>query len=91
MAGEPRKPFPISDLIRLVGDAYIHVQPLLDVISNVRLFDKGRGTSITFATSTDLLTPGELMDDRTRYVPLVVWLPRDRVEAAQAEWEKTGR
>ena len=82
------RPFPISALVRLVGDEHIQVQPLLDAVTNVRLVDKGRGSSITFRTASDLLSPGELMSESTRYLPLVVWLPRQRVEAARAEWNK---
>jgi hypothetical protein len=77
----------ISELILAVGDDNVKFQNLLNDAQSI---DKTKhGTKITFYTdgvqAEELLAP-----DKTKNVGLVLWLPRDRVDAAiKAEKELT--
>lgn len=76
----------MSELILAVGDENVVFQNLLNDAQSI---DKTKaGTKITFYT--DAIQAEELMlgDKKTKKMGLVLWLPRDRVEAAVAA-EKT--
>lgn len=69
----------MSELILAVGDENITIQNLLNDAQSI---DKTKhGTKITFYT--DAIQAEELLGDgKTKKVGLVLWLPRDRVDAA---------
>jgi len=71
----------LSELIAIVGDENVVFQNLLNDAQSI---DKTkRGTKITFYTDADNLQPEELLRAGTsKKMAFVVWLPRDRVEAA---------
>ena len=77
----------MSELILAVGDDNVVFQNLLNDAQSI---DKTKhGTKITFYT--DAIQAEELMfgDKKTKKMGLVLWLPRDRVEAAVAAEKKT--
>ena len=72
----------MSELILAVGDENVKFQNLLNDAASI---DKtARGTKITFYT--DGVQAEELLAgyNKTKNVGLVLWLPRDRVDAAIA-------
>lgn len=71
----------MSELILAVGDENVVFQNLLNDAHSV---DKTKhGTKIVFYT--DAIQAEELLlDGKTKKMGLVLWLPRDRVEAAVA-------
>lgn len=71
----------MSELILAVGDENVVFQNLLN---DVRTIDKTKaGTKITFYT--DAIQAEELLNGgQTKKIGLVLWLPRDRVDAAVA-------
>lgn len=71
----------ISELILAVGDENVVFQNLLN---DAHAIDKTKhGTKITFYT--DAIQAEELLNGgETKKIGLVVWLPRDRVNAAVA-------
>lgn len=79
--------FGIIELLTRVGEDHVRVQNVQEVSIGVK--ERGRGrdrvTEITFVT--DQITPSEFLLREPRMVGLVVWLPRERVERAQAEHE----
>jgi hypothetical protein len=71
----------LSELILAIGDENIAFQVLLDAAQSV--VKTKAGTKITFLT--DAIQPEELLHgDKPEKMGLVVWLPRDRVEAVVA-------
>jgi len=73
----------LSDLILAVGDENVVFQNLLNDAQSV---DKTKhGTKITFYT--DAIQAEELLFGQTKKIGLVVWLPRDLVDAAMAQWK----
>lgn len=78
----------MSELILAVGDENVVFQNLLNDAQSI---DKTKhGTKIVFYT--DAIQAEELIigDCKTKKMGLVLWLPRDRVEAAVAA-EKAGK
>lgn len=83
-------PLSLSELVTRVGDDHIRVQALLDVLVTITNIAKPRkrgasyhpGVRITFLT--DQITPGEVLSGKPRMIPLVIWLPAERVAAARA-------
>lgn len=75
----------MSELILAVGDDNVVFQNLLNDAQSI---DKTKhGTKITFYT--DAIQAEELLGDKkTKKMGLVLWLPRDRVEAAVAAEKK---
>jgi hypothetical protein len=72
----------MSELILAVGDDNVKFQNLFESLNNASTNKKGV-TKISF--STNALTTNDLMDlNRAKLVGLVLWLPRDKVEAAIA-------
>jgi hypothetical protein len=71
----------MSELILAVGDENVVFQNLLN---DAHTIDKTKaGTKITFYT--DAIQAEELLNDgQTKKIGLVLWLPRDRVDAAVA-------
>mgnify|MGYP007100094249 CR=1 FL=1 len=71
----------MSELILAVGDDNVLMQNLLN---DAQQIDKTKhGTKITFYT--DAISPEEMLGgNRTKKLGLVLWLPRDKVEAAIA-------
>lgn len=71
----------MSELILAVGDENVRFQNLLNDAQSI---DKTKhGTKITFYT--DAVQAEELLGDgKTKNIGLVLWLPRDRVDAALA-------
>jgi hypothetical protein len=77
----------LSDLILAIGDDNVKVQNLFDSIGSAQQTKKG-GTKISFYT--DAVNCTELMDVNTsKNIGLVVWLPREKVEAAVAAEKNT--
>jgi hypothetical protein len=77
----------MSELILAVGDENVQFQNLLN---DARSIDKTKdGTKITFYTNAihaeELLNGG-----KTKNIGLVLWLPRDRVDAALAAPSQEG-
>jgi hypothetical protein len=72
----------MSELILAVGDDHVVFQNL---DRDAHTIDKTKhGTKISFYT--DAIQAEELLGDgKTKKIGLVVWLPRDRVDAAIAE------
>jgi hypothetical protein len=72
----------MSELIATVGDEDVRFQNL---DQDAHTIDKTKhGTKIAFYT--DAIQAEELLGDgKTKKIGLVVWLPRDRVDAAIAE------
>lgn len=72
----------MSELILAVGDDNVKFQNLLNDAQSI---DKTKhGTKITFYT--DAIAAEEFLDiNKSKNIGLVVWLPRDRVEAAVAK------
>lgn len=77
----------MSELILAVGDENVSFQNLLNDAQSI---DKTKaGTKITFYT--DAIQAEELLlGGKTKKLGLVLWLPRDRVDAAIAA-EKAGK
>jgi hypothetical protein len=77
----------MSELILEIGDDHVVFQNLL---KDAQSIDKTKhGTKITFYT--DAIQAEELLGGgKTKKIGLVVWLPRDRVDAAIAK-EKSAR
>src|SRR6267154_3255232 len=75
----------LSDLILAVGDENVVFQNLLNDAQSI---DKTKhGTKITFYT--DAIQAEELLlCGKTKKIGLVVWLPRDLVDAAMAQWKR---
>lgn len=72
----------LSELIAAVGDDNVRFQNLLD---DAQTIDKTKhGTKITFYT--DGIQAEELLGDgKTKNIGLVIWMPRDLVDAAVAK------
>lgn len=69
----------MSELILAVGDENVVMQNLLADATSVN--KTKHGTQITFYT--DKVHAEELLNDgKTKNIGLVVWLPRDKVDAA---------
>lgn len=69
----------MSELILAVGDDNVKFQNLLQ--GDIDLAMTKRGTKVTFYT--DGITPADVMDKAgCKVVGLVLWLPRDKVDAA---------
>lgn len=79
----------MSELILAVGDDNVVFQNLLN---DAQTIDKTKhGTKISFYT--DQVAAEELLDgdsSRTKKLGLVVWLPRDKVNAALAAEKAAG-
>lgn len=72
----------MSELILSVGDENVVMQNLLN--DAVGMDSTKHGTKVAFYT--DQVTPADLMDpNNSQKVGLVLWLPRERVNAAIAE------
>jgi hypothetical protein len=70
----------MSDLILAIGDDNVKFQNLFDSMNSISTSKKGV-SKISF--STDGVTANEVMSpDTSKNVGLVLWLPRDKVEAA---------
>lgn len=69
----------LSELVASVGDENIKLQNLLDSL-DAATTTKKNGTKISFFT--DQITPTEIMRGSETVVGLVIWLPKDRVNAA---------
>lgn len=77
----------LSELILAVGDEHVVFQNLLN---DARSIDKTKdGTKITFYT--DAIQAEEALFGETKKIGLVVWLPRDRVDAAVAAEKEASR
>jgi hypothetical protein len=81
----------LSDLILAVGNENVQVQNLLHVADSI--VKTKRGTKITFYT--DAVQAEEFMTFREpKMMALVVWMPRDKVnaavETAEPQLEKGG-
>jgi hypothetical protein len=71
----------MSELVLAVGDENIRFQNLLNDAVSIDMTPNG--SKITFYT--DELDPADLMDrSNCKTVGLVLWLPKDRVDAAIA-------
>lgn len=75
----------MSELILAVGDENVVFQNLLN--DAVTIDKTKRGTKITFYT--DAVQSEELMFGDSKNIGLVLWLPRDRVNAAVAKEKST--
>lgn len=76
----------MSELILAVGDDNVVFQNLLN---DAQTIDKTRhGTKITFYT--DAIQAEELLGGQTKKIGLVLWLPRDLVDAAMAKAKAQG-
>lgn len=75
----------MSELILAVGDENVVMQNLLN--DAVTIDKTKRGTKITFYT--DAVQAEELMFGDSKNIGLVLWLPRDRVNAAVAKKKST--
>ena len=72
----------MSELMLAVGDENIRFQNLLNDAVCIDMTPKG--SKVTFYT--DALDPADLLDrSNCKTVGLVVWLPKDRVDAAVAK------
>lgn len=71
----------MSELILAVGDDNVIFQNLLN--DAVAIDKTKRGTKITFYT--DAVQAEEIMFGDSKNIGLVLWLPRDRVNAAVAK------
>lgn len=82
----------MSELILAVGDDNVKFQNLL---SDATSIDKTKqGTKITFYTdgvSAEEIALNGGSASKTKNMGLVLWLPRDKVEAAVAAAEKAGK
>lgn len=78
----------MSELILAVGDEHVIFQNLLNDAQSI---DKTKhGTKITFYTNA--IQAEELLGGgKTKKIGLVLWLPRDRVDAARAASAKDER
>ncbi|OQW34130.1 MAG: hypothetical protein A4E20_11895 [Nitrospira sp. SG-bin2] len=69
----------MSELILAVGDEHVRFQNLMHGDLNADLTK--HGTKLTFYT--DAITPADIMNpDGCKTIALVLWLPKDRVDAA---------
>lgn len=77
----------LSELVLAVGDDHIRFQNLL---TDAQTIDKTKhGTKISFYT--DAIQAEEMLPGRkSEKIGLVVWLPRDRVDAAMAAEKAKG-
>ena len=84
------KPFPVSDLVRLVGDDHIFVQNLLE---NTKKVSRGRrDATVTFVTGPQFIKPEDALEpEKAEYIGLVLWLPQKRVREAEAVWSRDER
>lgn len=69
----------VSDLILAIGDDNVRIQNL-DTCAKTLDWSAKKGATITFGTEQTII-PGEGTHD----LGLIVWLPRDKVQAAMAE------
>jgi hypothetical protein len=77
----------MSDLILAVGDENVIFQSLDKDFSSIDRIK--HGTKVTFYT--DAIQPEEMLGGgKTKKMGLILWLPRDKVEAAIAA-EKSGQ
>ncbi len=79
----------LSELISSIGDENIQVQSLLDALKSASTNTKGETTVSFFTkavTANDLVFGGE----KALRVGLIVWLPKDRVEALRKTERTTG-
>ncbi len=77
----------LSDLIRAVGDENVEFQNLDDVTTNVQA-TKG-GVRVTFGTHAICVTDF-ISHAFSKKMGLVIWLPRDKVDAATSQTEVKG-
>jgi hypothetical protein len=73
----------LSELVRRVGDEHCVIEPVDDCLQGAQSRKDGL-TSLRLLTSQ--YTPGEIVRGDSRTLGLLVWLPRERVEAALADW-----
>ena len=74
----------LSELCRRVGDEYIKIQNLGESLAGARSHKNGV-TEVSFFTQE--VSPATFVGGDEKVIGLILWLPRDRVEKAQAEWE----
>ena len=73
----------MSELIAAVGDDNVVFQNLNNDIDGINVTK--RGTKISFYTDPDNIQPRELLPGgKMKKTCLILWLPRDKVEAAIA-------
>ncbi len=81
MAAVSAKPLGIIELLTRIGEEQVRLQNLIDSATNFETSKRGQ-TAITFLTQE--LTPSEVFSGQARSIGLVLWLPTDRVRAAEA-------
>jgi hypothetical protein len=76
----------LSELISRVGDDNVTLQPLMECITDAK--QRKTATAITFLT--DQMSVAEVAIGNPKKIGLVVWLPKDKLDAALAAQGKDG-
>lgn len=72
----------IAELISAVGSEHIMFQNLHECILNISATKK-HGSKVTFGTNG--ITPNEVASGEWKHVCLIIWLPKERVDAVIKE------
>lgn len=75
----------LAELIRLVGDEHALIEPVADNLQGAQL-RKGGLTELRLLTSQT--NPNEIARGGPDKVGLLIWMPRERVDHALAEWRR---
>lgn len=78
----------IIELLEQVGVDRVRVQPLMEVLTNVRSRKRG-GTEVSFMTDSSIFAPFDVLDT-PRNVGLIVWLPEPDVARVRSGINQAG-
>lgn len=71
----------ITELVKAVGDDHIEVQSIHQNFNAAKVIEGGKVGVVTFNTA-----PGKVVDmmaeNESKFIGMVLWMPRDRVDAA---------
>lgn len=81
-----KPPMGLVELVVALGNDGIRMQNLLKALVNISLRDKGKTSRITFDSESEFLTPNDVMRG-PKYVPMLLWLPADKVEEARRAYD----
>lgn len=79
------RPMGLIELLTRVGEDNVRVQPMLDSVTNIRLTKRDRDSVVTFVTGSHLLNPNDLLAEKVRHIPLILWISSELADKARAE------
>jgi hypothetical protein len=75
----------LTELLGRIGDDNIQFQNIEHDMTNIALGKGGRDCKVTFATDPKFINPTMAATGQLKYVPLVLWLPKELVDKAMED------